>query len=216
MVADDLGTAAQWVAPTSLIPWAKNPRINADAIEDVAASIKRFGFASPIVARKADKRVIAGHTRLAAALKLKLKKVPVRFLDISELDADALSIADNRLGEIAGWDDAKLAALLSDMKAAEFDINVLGFDEKELDKLLEEARERNEAGDDQSGADPTRRGSKSTFAPVIKYEIVFENSVQQDCWFAFLKVLKLKHAGVETVAGRLDAHIQAALAQRGE
>lgn len=70
--------AAVYVDPNTLTPWDKNPRNNAEAIKQVAKSIERFGFASPIVARQADGRIIAGHTRHAAALKLGLEDVPVR------------------------------------------------------------------------------------------------------------------------------------------
>ena len=97
--------AAVYVDPSTLTPWNKNPRNNEAAIDEVAKSIKRFGFASPIVARTADGRVIAGQTRLAAALRLGLEDVPVRFLDIDEQLASALALADNKIGEIATWDD---------------------------------------------------------------------------------------------------------------
>ena len=79
--------AAVYVDPGTLTPWEQNPRDNEEAIDKVARSIERFGFASPIIARTADGRVIAGHTRLAAALRLDLKDVPVRFLDLAEQPA---------------------------------------------------------------------------------------------------------------------------------
>ena len=63
--------AAEWVAPKDLVPWKDNPRINEHAIDKVAASIERFGFGTPIVARKSDGRIIAGHTRREAALRLR-------------------------------------------------------------------------------------------------------------------------------------------------
>lgn len=96
--------AAEWVALDALKPWAKNPRENAKAIAKIAASIKRFGFGAPIVARKADGEIIAGHTRYEAAKKLGLDRVPVRYLDLDPADAHLLALADNRLGEFAAWD----------------------------------------------------------------------------------------------------------------
>ena len=129
--------AAVYVDPSSLTPWNKNPRHNEAAIDEVAKSIERFGFASPIVARTADGRIIAGHTRHAAAMSLGLRDVPVRFLDIDEQKASALALADNRLGEIATWDDEGLAAILEGLAAEDIDLDGLGWDEDELDGLLE-------------------------------------------------------------------------------
>tara|TARA_R110002153_G_scaffold196696_2_gene350091 strand:+ start:105 stop:2279 length:2175 start_codon:yes stop_codon:yes gene_type:complete len=129
--------AAVYVDPSTLTPWESNPRDNAEAIEQVARSIERFGFASPIIARQADGRIIAGHTRHAAALRLGLKDVPVRFLDLDEQTASALALADNRLGEIATWDDEGLAAILEGLAAEDVDLDGLGWDEDELESLLD-------------------------------------------------------------------------------
>ena len=109
--------AAVWADADSLVPWDKNPRKNAAAIAEVAESIKRFGFASPIIARTADRMVIAGHTRLAAAKSLGIEKVPVRFVDLDPADARLLALVDNKLGELAKWDDEKLAVLLEDLNS---------------------------------------------------------------------------------------------------
>jgi DNA modification methylase len=129
--------AAVYVDPATLTPWSQNPRNNEEAIAKVARSIERFGFASPIVARTADGRIIAGHTRHAAAMSLGLRDVPVRFLDIDEQKASALALADNRLGEIATWDDEGLAAILEGLAAEDVDLDGLGWDEDELDGLLD-------------------------------------------------------------------------------
>ncbi len=129
--------AAVYVDPATLTPWSQNPRNNEEAIAKVARSIQRFGFASPIVARTADGRIIAGHTRHAAAMSLGLRDVPVRFLDIDEQKASALALADNRLGEIATWDDEGLAAILEGLAAEDVDLDGLGWDKDELDGLLD-------------------------------------------------------------------------------
>jgi len=112
--------AAEWVKPDTLKPWAKNPRKNdGEPVNKVAESIRRFGFAAPIVARKATREIIAGHTRWKAALKLALESVPVRFIDISEHEAHLLALADNRLGELADWDVPELASVLADYDGVE-------------------------------------------------------------------------------------------------
>lgn len=124
--------AAVWIDPMELRPWGRNPRRNDHAVRQVAESIKTFGFGAPIVARAEDLRVIAGHTRIKAALKLGLEKVPVRLLDISEADADRLALADNKLGEIAEWDSSVLEALVRDDNV---DLTALGWSEQEVNEL---------------------------------------------------------------------------------
>jgi hypothetical protein len=112
--------AAAWVNPQVLKPWAGNPRKNdGEPVAKVAESIKRFGFAAPIVARRETGEIIAGHTRWKAALKLKLKRVPVRYMDLDEREARLLALADNRLGELAEWDDTLLHELLGGYDLAE-------------------------------------------------------------------------------------------------
>jgi len=130
--------AAIYIDVTKLVAWDKNPRFNDNAVDQVAESIKEFGFATPLVARKEDYRVISGHTRLKAAKLLGLKEIPVRLLDITKEQADALALADNRLGEIAAWDDGLLSEILEDLKENEFDLDVIGFSQQELDQLIGE------------------------------------------------------------------------------
>ena len=103
--------AAVWVPTAELKAWQENPRKNDHAVPAVMDSIKRFGFASPIIARPCGE-VIAGHTRLKAALELRLDRVPVRYMDLDPADAKLLALADNRSSELADWDDEGLAAIL--------------------------------------------------------------------------------------------------------
>lgn len=104
--------AAEWADPGSLIPNPLNQELrdNEAAIPGVMASIEAFGFGAPLVARQANRMLIAGHTRLEAAKRLALKQIPVRFLDIDQDQADLLMMADNRLGERAGWRAAGVKA----------------------------------------------------------------------------------------------------------
>jgi ParB-like chromosome segregation protein Spo0J len=125
----DLGPAAEWVAVSALKAWDRNPRHNADAIPKVEASIRRFGFAAPIVARR-DGTIIAGHTRWEAAKRLCLEVVPVRFLDLDDTEAMALALADNKLSEIAGWDADALREL-----SREVDLTEIGWGELEVADL---------------------------------------------------------------------------------
>lgn len=106
--------AATWWAIERVLRWAKNPRINAHVVPKVAASIKRFGFGSPLVCRS-DGTLIAGETRWKAAQLLGLAVVPVRVMDhLSDTEAVALGIVDNKLAEAARWHDALVTELVRD------------------------------------------------------------------------------------------------------
>jgi len=132
--------AAEWVSVDALTAWKDNPRRNENAIPEVMASIRRFGFASPIIARREDGEVIAGHTRLEAARRLGLDRVPVRYMDLDPVDAHLLALADNKVGEIAEWDTEALAGILRDLDVGEA-TEGLGFGEDELRDLLGEIGE---------------------------------------------------------------------------
>jgi ParB/Sulfiredoxin domain len=132
--------AAVWVTPDQLRPWRDNPRVNDRAVARVVDSIKRFGFGAPIVARKADGEVIAGHTRLKAALEIGLTKVPVRFVDLDPAEAHLLAIADNKTSEYSDWDDALLGAVLADLRAHDVDLTVgTGLSDGEIAALIDGA-----------------------------------------------------------------------------
>lgn len=99
-----------------LIPYENNPRRNDAAVDKVAASIQEFGFKVPIIVDK-DNVIVAGHTRLKAAEMLGMDKVPViRADDLSEEKVKAFRLADNKTGEIATWDFAKLEEELLDIE----------------------------------------------------------------------------------------------------
>jgi len=125
--------AAVWVKRDSLIPWADNPRDNQAAIPKVAASIQRFGFGNPILARLANREIIAGHTRWEAAGLISMDVVPVRFLDVSEEEAHLLAMADNKLGEKADWKLEDVARILDGYDLD--DAFVAGWEQVEIDGL---------------------------------------------------------------------------------
>lgn len=105
----------EWVID-KLIPYARNPRKNDGAVDAVAASIKEFGFKQPIVVDK-DGVVVAGHTRLKAAKKLKLKKVPVVVADdLTDDQIRAFRVLDNRVAQKAEWDSELLALELDEIQ----------------------------------------------------------------------------------------------------
>ena len=126
----------QW--PTAkLVPYARNARTHSDAqVAQIAASIAEFGFTNPILAGS-DGVIVAGHGRLAAAQKLGLDVVPVVVLDhLSPTQRRALVIADNRIAENAGWDDAMLRVELAALADDDFDVALTGFDADALAELM--------------------------------------------------------------------------------
>lgn len=135
-MSEEKNVAAVFVDIDSLVPWDKNPRNNVKAIKEVKKSIETFGFASPIIARTQNREIIAGHTRWQAARALGMTTVPVRFLDLSEEQAHALAVADNRLGEIAEWDAALLEDVLKEIEDIDTDLlDATGFAD-ELETLF--------------------------------------------------------------------------------
>jgi len=121
-----------------LIPYARNSRTHSDEqVAQIAASIREFGWTNPILI-DGESGIIAGHGRLAAARKLGLKKIPVIELKhLSETQKKALIIADNKLALNAGWDNELLALEFEELKLEGFDLELLGFDKNEIDKLFE-------------------------------------------------------------------------------
>jgi len=130
--------AAVYLPVADLRLWPKNPRKNDGAVEQIAASIARFGFAAPVVVQKSTGFVLCGNTRLKAARHLGLAEVPARVLDLSDAEAEALAIADNKLGELADWDAEALAAILRDLDAQGAETKGLGFTDDELVQMLQE------------------------------------------------------------------------------
>jgi len=133
-----------------------NPRRNDEAVPHVAASLRRFSWQQPVVARPSGE-VIAGNTRLKAALSIGLETVPVVWFDGSDLDATAYAIADNKSAEFAEWDTPALAHLLEHLRA-EDSLDGVGYTSDDIDALLAEVEaefaEPREVDDPGPGAPP--------------------------------------------------------------
>jgi DNA modification methylase len=129
-----------------LLPYQRNARTHSEEqVAQIAASIKEFGFNSPILVAS-DAGVVAGHGRLLAARKLGLGEVPVVVLDhLNETQRRAYIIADNKIALNAGWDDALLADELKDLQTDGLDLALVGFSTDELDALLAVPEEPEEA-----------------------------------------------------------------------
>lgn len=124
--------------PSDIIPYDSNPRNNDHVVEAVARSITEYGFQQPIVIDE-NGVIITGETRWKAALKLCLKRVPALVArNLTSEQVRAYRIADNKLGELADWDQELLAAELRDLEALDLDVSLLGFSEDDLAQLFGE------------------------------------------------------------------------------
>ena len=125
-------------AVADLIPYVRNSRTHSDAqVAQIAASIKEFGWTNPILI-DGENGIIAGHGRLLAARKLGQDKVPViELAHMTDAQKRAYVIADNQLAMNAGWDTSMLTLELGDLQAEGFDLELLGFDAAELEKLMQ-------------------------------------------------------------------------------
>lgn len=121
-----------------LVPYVNNARTHSpEQVDQIAASIKEFGFNNPVLIDKKN-GIIAGHGRVMAARKLELKEVPtVRLEHLTETQKKAFILADNKIAMNAGWDEELLALELKDLDDVMFDLNLTGFDGKELDELIQ-------------------------------------------------------------------------------
>ena len=127
----DLRSKITLMALSDITPYENNPRNNEEAVEKVANSIKEFGFNQPIVVDR-DNVIIVGHTRYLAAQELGLTEAPVIVAgNLSEEQARAYRLADNKTGEIAGWDFEKLALELEQVES--IDMGEFGFETHDLD-----------------------------------------------------------------------------------
>ena len=124
-----------------VIPYGRNPRNNKEAIKYVEKSIKEFGFKNPIIIDK-DNVIVAGHTRLLAAKRLKMEEVPCVYADdLTEEQVRAFRLADNKTAEIAEWDYELLEFELGNI--ANIDMSAFGFEMDLMDESLEEVKEDN-------------------------------------------------------------------------
>ena len=135
-----------------IIPYENNPRHNDNAVEPTANSIDQLGFRGAIIVDK-NNVIIAGHTRLKAAQKLGMTEIPVIVADdMTEEEAAAYRLADNKTAELAGWDFTALAEEIDnigdtfDMTDFGFRPEDLGADGFDIDSLFEDAGEQPEKG----------------------------------------------------------------------
>jgi DNA modification methylase len=134
--ASTLKGRLEFIPTADLTPDPRNPRTHDRAqVRAIARSIETFGFNAPILVDK-NRQIVAGHGRHEAAKLLGLAQVPViRLEHLTETQARAYTLADNKLTDRSGWDDTKLAIQLKELSdlALDFDIEAIGFELPEID-----------------------------------------------------------------------------------
>lgn len=131
----------------SVKPADRNARTHSQRqLKQIASSIERFGFTSPILVDD-DRKILAGHGRLAAAKLIGMKQVPVLCLgDLSPADRKAYALADNKIALNAGWDQEILALELQELINLDFEVELTGFSLAEIDMTIDAASEADVAG----------------------------------------------------------------------
>lgn len=132
-----------------LIPYINNARVHSDdQINQIAASIKEFGFTNPVLI-DGENGIIAGHGRVLASKKLNIDKVPtIELSHLTETQKKAYILADNKLALNAGWDDDLLSLELLNLRELDFDLDLIGFGEDELNQIIQSSVEQQEGKTD--------------------------------------------------------------------
>ncbi len=183
----------------------KNPnRHSHEQIALLAKIIQVHGWRRPIVVSTRSNLIVKGHGRLMAAKVAGLTEAPVEFQDYeSEAEELADLVADNRVAEFAEVDQAFLQGMIAELSNV-IDVDLTGFSEKALaslnSSLPQEAQPSTEAK-------PKKQRQHKIGARVVQYNIVFDDQLQQQQWFAFLKHLATKYPEKETIGDRIIAAI---------
>lgn len=211
-----------------ITPYFNNPRNNKDAVDIVVTSIEEFGFQVPIIVDK-DSVIIAGHTRWEAAKRIGMDTVPVIVASgLSDVKAKAFRIMDNKAAEASKWDFVKLLGEFDSLEELDCNMDALGFDMLEVEKLRLDFEPRSETSryemedDDErppfdpSSSNPTGNSGSSSEEPegrknanpVIQYTIIFNTDDEQTLWYGYLRGLKTKYPESNTIAERLIADLK--------
>ena len=124
--------------PTNgLLPYARNSRTHSpEQIQQIAASIREFGFTNPVLIDEED-GIIAGHGRVLAAQQLGLEQVPCLILSgLTDTQKRAYVIADNKIALNAGWDEALLYAEMQSLAEQHYEVSLTGFSYEEIERSI--------------------------------------------------------------------------------
>lgn len=152
----------QYCNPEELIPYEKNPRDNRAALDAIELSIEEYGFTNPILVNE-EKVILAGHTRREAAILAGMERVPYIVVDgLTEAQQRAYRLADNKLSELALWDEDLLKEELEDLLDADYDLSLTGFSDVDLTDLLKDE-------EDLEDIEPEEPKEKKTTLPMLRF-----------------------------------------------
>lgn len=175
----------------TIAKYPNNPRRGDE--KKIQESLERFGQMKPIVVSKSTMLIVAGNHVYGAAKGLGWTHVAAVVADLSDKDAKAYLLADNRMSDIGDYNDSALAMILEDL-ATTGELDGTGYDADDLDSLLAKIEKQTDDTKEMADQSPTA-------------EIVFDDDEQQDLWFEFVKWLKGKYPEYETFAARLSRFI---------
>jgi ParB-like chromosome segregation protein Spo0J len=179
----------------ALTPHPQNAR-NGD-LEAIVESLRSHGQYAPIVVQQSTGRVIKGNHVYASALALGWTHAAATLLDVDDDTATRILLVDNRTSDLGRYDDPMLAGLLSDLDG----LHGTGFEERDLARLLARI-EADEAEPLDGSEDTGGLGAE----PVVSYALVFDSTLQQNRWYAYLKWLRQVYPG-DTIGERLYDHL---------
>jgi DNA modification methylase len=174
----------------NLVPYARNARTHSKRqIRQIAASIKTFGFTSPVLVNR-SRMIIAGHGRVDAAKLLGMKSVPTICLEnLTEDEIRAYILADNRLAENAGWDDSILAIELQHLTSVDlgFEVSITGFEVGEIDLILQEAAAEQKAEEEPVEISPGPAVTKPGDTWLLgDHRLICGDALEESTYFALM------------------------------
>jgi hypothetical protein len=175
----------------------RNPNFHPDAqIALLAKIIVTNGWRSPIAVSARSGYITRGHGRLYAARRAGLKECPVDIQKYESVEDElADMVADNRISELSEMDPVEVTKLLEEIQASGVDLDVAGYTQEAMKAL---------GMVDEPDAPKQRNSNRRVGATIRQYNIVFDDDIQQQQWFAFLKFLRTRFPEAATIASRLS------------
>lgn len=187
------------VSPAAIHLHPDNARLGDQEAIDV--SVEENGFYGACIVQKSTGDILVGNHRFLSALAQKAKKIPVIYVDVDNVRARKIMLADNRTADGAKYDQKKLAKLLEDVQKEQEDgaaaLRGTGYDADDVEDLLAKIAKEAETAKDKA----LRIGNSAT----ITYSLAFDTVDQQNAWYRFMKFVKLTYPGGDTFAAKLDA-----------
>ena len=186
---------------SEIVPWDKNPRKNDHAIGPVMESLERYGFVQPLIVRKSDMLLCGGHTRMKAAKLLWGEDfmAEVEYIECDDAEFSRLALQLNRTGEIADWDNEKLAQIMVELRNKDDDLTSLGWGHDEIEAIIGESEFMAEDFVERLNTEelaelPTEPMERVEASPsegaMVQFPLVLHSADQEDKLIALLKKVK--------------------------